>query len=145
MYTQIPIVVFNRRLGADRREVYLPTVLHDVSYWEQIGVNQSSGVRAMDRSFKFRVPVSADSQSGKSFVPAETFDRLEDTEAAQHWTLHTGDYVMPGTPNFRLPDTLDAGDLQQLGREFRLITITDYADNTLRGSAAVQHYRIGGR
>ena len=39
MYVQTAITVFNKRLGADRREVYFPTCIRSASFLE----NKSSG------------------------------------------------------------------------------------------------------
>ena len=106
MYVQVTITVFNKRLSADRREVYFPTCISGASYYESKSSGHSTdGAHAESLTYKLRLPIDAKVQN----------DRIHANERA-----------------FKAMTEVD------------VITVKEYADNTIRGSAAVKHWRIGG-
>ena len=140
MYVQTAITVFNKRLGADRREVYFPTCIRGASFLENKSSGHSTdGAHSQSLAYKLRIPLEAKIQDGRSYVPAEQYRQLDDEAAAQVWTLQTGDYVLPMEIELTAP--VDQAQMEALGQ---LIRVKEYADNTIRGSAAVKHWRIGG-
>ena len=143
MYVQTPITVFNRRVGADRREVYLPTCIRSASFGESIGSGHASdGAHSQQLAYKLRIPGNAEIQGGKTYIQEAGFRLLDDQDAAQHWTLQTGDYVAPIETELSGP--VDAATMEGLAARSHLIAIKECADNTARGTPAVQHWRIGG-
>lgn len=140
MYVQTAITVFNKRLGADRREVYFPTCIRSASFLENKSSSHSTdGAHSQSLAYKLRIPLGAKIQDGRSYVPAEQYRQLDDEAAVQVWTLQTGDYVLPMEIELTAP--VDQAQMEALGQ---LIRVKEYADNTIRGSAAVKHWRIGG-
>lgn len=143
MYVQTPITVFNRRVGADRREVYFPTCIRSASFLESIGSGHSTdGSHSQQLAYKLRIPADAKIQSGKTYIQETAFRLLDDQAAAQHWTLQTGDYVIP--IETELADPIDAATMEGLAARSHLIAVKEFADNTIRGTAAVKHWRIEG-
>lgn len=142
MYVQTAITLFNRRIGADRREIFFPTCIRSASFSESLNTRHSDGVHAEAFSYKLRIPASAEIQNGRIYLPAVAFCHLSDAEAAQHWTIQNGDYVI--LFDTALTEPVDAAKLQELAAQSQLIAVKDYADNTRRGSEAVKHWRIGG-
>lgn len=144
MYVQTAITVFNKRLSADRREVYFPTCIRSASLQESIGSSRSTdGAHAQALAYKLRIPVSAKVQDGKTYISGAAYKLLDDVAAAQHWTLQTGDYVVP--LETELTEPVDAGTMERLASRSQLIAVKEYADNTHKGTDAVKHWRIGGQ
>ena len=140
MYVQTAITVFNKRLSADRREVYFPTCIRSASFLENKSSGHSTdGAHSQSLAYKLRIPLGAKIQDDRSYVPAAEYRRLDDDAAAKAWTLQTGDYVLPMETELTAP--VDQKQLEALGQP---IYVKEYADNTIRGSAAVKHWRIGG-
>lgn len=140
MYVQTAITVFNKRLGADRREVYFPTCIRSASFLENKSSSHSAdGAHSQSLTYKLRIPLGAKIQDGRSYVPAAKYRQLDAEEAAKCWTIQTGDYVLPMETELTAP--VDQKQLEALGQP---IYVKEYADNTIRGSAAVKHWRIGG-
>lgn len=140
MYVQTAIIVFNKRLGDDRREVYFPTCIRSASFLENKSSSHSAdGAHSQSLAYKLRIPLGAKIQDGRSYVPAEQYRQLDDEAAVQVWTLQTGDYVLPMEIELTAP--VDQAQMEALGQ---LIRVKEYADNTIRGSTAVKHWRIGG-
>lgn len=145
MTVQTKITLFNRRLGADRREVYFPTSIDSASFMESRSSSQSTdGTHSQSPSFKLRIPVSAVIQDSKTYIAEDAYRALSDAEAAKGWTIQTGDVLL--LEDAALTDPIDQTALDALVKSTKatLISVTEYADNTVRGSAAVQHWRIGG-
>lgn len=140
MYVQTAITVFNKRLGADRREIYFPTCIRSASFLENKSSGHSTdGAHSQSLAYKLRIPLGAKIQDGRSYVPAAEYRRLDNDAAARAWTIQTGDYVLPMETELTAP--VDQKQLEALGQP---IYVKEYADNTIRGSAAVKHWRIGG-
>lgn len=146
MYVQRAIVLFNRRLGPDRRELYHPTRISSVSYFENRGsTHASDGSHREDLAYKLRIPIDAVIQDGRTYVSETAYKALSAEDSRQHWTLQKGDQVL--VADAEPQEALDQTALTALAKSLQadLITIKEYADNTVRGSARVQHWRIGGK
>ncbi len=144
MDVQTAVTVFNARPGADRREVFLPTVISGASYQETRGASSSKGVHSESLSFKLRIPVMAKVQDDRSYISEAVYRTLSNNDVEKYWTLRKGDYVIAG--KYEGSEALTQQELDALAkdRHTALICISEYADNTLRGSNAVKHWRIGG-
>lgn len=145
MYVQRAIVLFNRRLGPDRRELYHPTRISSVSCFENRGSSHASdGSHSEALAYKLRIPIDAVIQDGRTYVSEAAYKALSAQDCQQHWTLQKGDQIM--VADAEPPEALDQTALAALAGDLHatLITIKEYADNTVRGSARVQHWRIGG-
>lgn len=94
MNVQTSITVFNGRVGPDRREVFMPTVISGASYQETRGANSSKGVHSESLSFKLRVPISAQIQDDRTYVSEAAYKALSNEDAAKHWTLRKGDCIL---------------------------------------------------
>ncbi len=146
MNTVTAITVFNGRTNkAERREVFTPTQISSASYLEAKGSSHSAGVSNEAINYKLRIPADATVQDGRTYVSEATYKALTDEEAAKHWTLRKGDYILT-TQSAEVPETISQPELDALARELcaDLIHVVEYADNTVRGSDAVKHWRVGG-
>ena len=144
MTLQTAVTIFNARVGSDRREVFYPTVLDGASYQAAKTTSSSQGVHTEGLSYKLRIPVDTMVQGGRTYVSETVFRSLSDADALQHWTLQSGDCIIPGEYPDAKPMTLR--ELSEFAKQAGadLIHVKEYADNTMRGSAAVKHWRIGG-
>ena len=114
MYVQTAITVFNKRLGADRREVYFPTCIRSASFLENKSSGHSTdGAHSQSLAYKLRIPLGAKIQDGRSYVPADKFRQLDEDAAAKAWTLQTGDYVLPMATELMAP--VDQKQMEALG------------------------------
>lgn len=149
MITNVDVVtVFNGRTDkAERRKVYIPTVIRGVSYVEAKGSSVAdNGVWSADVQYKIRIPLAAHVQDNRAYLPEQRYTKLEQEEAFGYWTVSKGDFIIRGGY---------AGDKQQMYEDelqayFReacaeQIRITEYADNTAGGSLYMRHWRIGGK
>lgn len=143
MITNSTITVFNRRKDDDGKEELVPTVIHGVSWHEakETSGGQGGGRNAdnADR-FKVRIPVNA-KQSGKTYIDSYDYRNMSDYRSSKYWTLQKEDVVIRGA--YYHPVAIpDSSMLFRMTDEVFLIN--SYADNTIRGSRAVKHWRIGG-
>lgn len=144
MTLQTAVTIFNARVGSDRREVFYPTVLDGASYQATKTTSSSQGIHTESLSYKLRIPADATVQDGRTYVSETVFRSLSDANALQHWTLQAGDCIILGEYPEAKPMPLRelSAFATQAGAD--LIHVKEYADNTLRGSDAVKHWRIGG-
>ena len=144
MILQTVITLFNAKAGADRREVFFPTIIDSASYMSRRASSSSKGVHTEGLTYSLRIPVNAKVIDGKTYVDEKAFKAMSDEDAAKHWTLRTGDCILVGAYFDAKPCTMQ--ELTALAdREMvNMICINEYADNTIRGSEAVKHWRIGG-
>ena len=149
MITNVDVVtVFNSRTDSkERRKKYVPTVIYGVSYMEAKGTTVSSGgVWSNDVQYKIRIPLISKVRDGRSYLPCRSYAAIEDDEALQHWTINKGDFVIKGEYGGEaIPLYEDALVAYAKEHELDLIRVTEYADNTLGGSAYTKHWRIGGK
>lgn len=145
MNVQVKITVFNRRLGSDRRDMFFPCSIASASYFEGKSSNHDTGGNRSEKlSYKLRIPYNAIAQDGRTYVSAAAYKLLTADEAIRHWTIQKGDIVL--TQETALAGPIDEAALQALIRSScrDAITVTEYADNTIRGTDTVKHWRIGG-
>ena len=125
--TNSDVTIFNLRIGSDRREKLCATRIMGVSWYGAKG----EAVSDTDR---------------------------KDEEAERYWTIQKGAYIVRGqyvmagqwlfdTFSFRqgiiLKETIEElAKLRQHDEDF--VTVTEYADNTIRGTDRTKHWRIGG-
>ena len=105
-----------------------------------------------------RIPFNVITEGGKQSISEEEYKKLSDEEAERYWTIQKNAYIMQGeyvtaeqwqfdTFSFRsgviLKEAIeDLAKLRKYDESF--ITITEYADNTVRGTDRTKHWRIGG-
>jgi hypothetical protein len=101
-------------------------------------------VHTENMSYKLRIPVNTLVVEDKAYVDEKVFRAMIDEEAAKHWTLSNGDFVLLAAHMEDKP--LTQQELNELSRSVMadMFCIEEYADNTIRGSEAVKHWRIGG-
>ncbi len=147
MITNADITILNQRLDKEtRREVYLLTAVYGVSLHRVKGHTGDSD-REENRTCQIRIPVSAEVQGGRTYVPERAYARMSDEEVRNHWTLQPGCYILPEAvePEEETAGALTLDQVKALldGKD-EFITLTEYADNTSRGDEEVRHWRIGG-
>lgn len=142
------VTVFNGRLDKEtRRKVFIPTVICGVSYVEAKGATVSNnGVWSDDVQYKIRVPLTATVQDNRKYMRDLNYAKLDNEEAAKHWTIQKGDLIVCGEyggDNLLLYEN----DLIVYAKEqgLELIHVTEYADNTVGGNLYMKHWRIGGK
>lgn len=147
------ITLFNLRYdNKNRREVFIPTNISGVAFYD-VRVEQSTNTaREENFSFKIRIPIDAVIEDSRSYTPEAKYAQLSDGDALAHWTLQPGCFILiheeNGEPfNLRRMITREMLEEMKAARSYDgfIITVMEYADNTRRGSKAVQHWRIGGR
>ena len=122
MTTNADITIFNAVYDkTTRNEKFIPTVIRNVSFYAAETVNTNDGVLTDQSAYKIRIPyLGAEIRHGDLItlgVYAGNAAILTRTEASE-WASGTG---------------------------IKMISITDYADNTARGCDSTKHWRIGGR
>ena len=127
MITNADITVFNRVLSSDRREVYIPTYIQDVAWYDSHASSDSGTAKSESSDYVVRVPESATVTGGKTYVPADDYRTLSSK----------GTVVLPEGST-----TMDESSIRKSGHE--VFSVSTYADNTVRGTAAVRHWRMGG-
>lgn len=159
MITNQDITIFNLRLDKEtRREVFVPTNISEVSFVDVRSSSGSASEREENLAFKIRIPISARVQDARTYIPEDKYKLLDDEEVKIYWTLQKGCYIITGTifyngewkfddfdfssgviTSSRIRDFLD---LFKYDRD--IVRVTEYSDNTRRGSDAVKHWRVGG-
>ena len=159
MITNQDITIFNLRLDKEtRREVFVPTNISEVSFVDVRSSSGSASEREENLAFKIRIPISARVQDARTYIPEDKYKLLDDEEVKKYWTLQKGCYIITGTifyngewkfddfafssgviTSSRIRDFLD---LFKYDRD--IVRVTEYSDNTRRGSDAVKHWRVGG-
>ncbi len=142
------VTVFNARTDKEtRRKKYVPTVIYGASYAEAKGTTVSSGgVWSNDVQYKVRIPLISRVQDGRGYLPCQGYAVLEDGEALSHWTINKGDIIALGEYDGGKESLFEDGlNAYAKERGLDLVHVTEYADNTLGGSAYMKHWRIGGK
>ena len=150
------VILLNKRIDRqNRRDAFIPTQIAGVSVYSYRHSSNDGGFVSEIDKYKIRIPVSAKVQGSRSYVPSGTYDIMDDEEACRKWTLHNGDLIILYDGEFADVDTpvfdgtsLSMEDVEILaansGLEKAIIHINEYADNTVRGSDRVRHWRIEG-
>lgn len=134
------VTIFNLRVGADRREKFYATRILGVSWYGTKGQSVSDTNRKEKAQCVIRIPVTATVEDGKQYISEEKYKKLSDEEAERYWTIQKNAYIVRGA--ILKEDIEDLAKLRKYDESF--ITITEYADNTLRGTDRTKHWRIGG-
>lgn len=135
MITNAVITIYNRKRRG-RNSVLIPTVIRDASWFYGRRAARGQFID-QDDSYQVRIPYGADT-SGKAYVDRADYAELTEEGAAGCWTIQMDDIVLMG----EYTETVtDESDLQKLPDRF---VVNSFADNTIRGSDAVKHWRIGG-
>lgn len=158
MMTNSDVTIFNLRIGADRREKLCATRILGVSWYGTKGETVLDTDRKDKAKCVIRIPATATVEAGKQYISEEEYKKLSDEEAERYWTIQKNAYIMQGeyvtaeqwqfdTFSFRsgviLKEAIeDLAKLRKYDESF--ITITEYADNTVRGTDRTKHWRIGG-
>ena len=92
------VTVFNGRTDkAPRRKIYIPTVIRGVSCVEAKGATvTNNGVWSDDVQYKIRIPVTADFQNHRLYLPEREYGNLDNAEAERYWTIQKGDLIVRG-------------------------------------------------
>lgn len=158
MTNNADITIFNQALGKDRREVLIPTNVYGVCWYEVESLHRSEKSRNEKTRVIIRIPYNAKIQDERSYLPEEQYKRLSEEERLQYWTIQKNAYIVKSsmevadkwiwdTFSFRSSvitqkDIEDIRELTKVDGDF--VTVIEYADNTVRGSDKVKHWRIGG-
>ena len=143
MTTNADITIFNAVYDSTtRNEKFIPTVIRNVSLFVAETANTNDGVWTEQSSYKIRVPyLDATIEGVREYVPQERY-----TGDSSTWTLRHGDLIALGVyASDTASLTRDAAIEWASGAGVKMISISDYADNTIRGSDATKHWRIGGQ
>lgn len=145
MTVNTDITIFNARISnATRSEVFIPTTIKGVSYYESEGVNTNDGVWTDRSVYKLRVPyIGAEIQESRVYLPEKRYRTAESAEG--YWSIREGDFLLL-TEFIGEKESYTSKEIAAIAEELGLkpITVTEYADNTVRGSDTVKHWRIGG-
>lgn len=129
-----------------------------VSWYEQRERRYRTQTVRIRQKCVIRIPATATVEAGKQYISEEKYKKLSDEEAERYWTIQKGAYIVRGqyvvagqwlfdTFSFRqgiiLKETIEElAKLRQHDEDF--VTVTEYADNTIRGTNRTKHWRIWG-
>lgn len=137
MTTNSTITIFNRRLDDERHEILIPTVIQDASWF--YGRRSSGGQYADNEdSYSVRIPFNADT-SGKEYIEPWEWKDLTDEQVSGYWTIQKDDIVVRGEMSGNQTD--QTAITSQTDDCF---VVNTFANNTIRGSDIVKHWRLGG-
>lgn len=136
MITNAAITIYNRRRSG-RNSVLIPTVISEASWFYGRRAARGQFIDNED-SYQVRIPYGADT-SGKTYVNPAQYASMTDEEAAGYWTMQIDDIVLKGEYTSEVTDDRALRELTD-----DLFVVNTFADNTIRGSDAVKHWRIGG-
>ena len=131
------VTIFNLRIGADRRETFYATRILGVYWYESKGQVVSDTVRNGTAQCVIRIPYTATVEGGKQYISEEEYKKLSDEDVEKYWTIQKNAYIMRGPYEGEIPDN-------PLKSVENLVTITEFADNTIRGTNRTKHWRLGG-
>ena len=136
------VTIYNFRTGPDRRELLYPTQIRGVSWYCIRGQMVSDKVRTGKTQCTIRIPISANVEPGKTYVSENIYKALPADKAKGFWTIQNGAYIVHGLCGDGESAGITATELQKNHKDY--VVVTEYADNTVRGSDAMKHWRIGG-
>ncbi len=137
MTTNSDVTIFNLRIGANRREKFYATRIMGVSWYGTKGETVSDTDRKDKAKCVIRIPATATVEAGKQYISEGKYKKLSDEDVEKYWTIQKNAYIMRGTYEGEIPDN-------PLKSIENLVTITEFADNTIRGTNRTKHWRIGG-
>lgn len=142
------VTVFNGRTDkTTRRKIYIPTVIRGVSCVEAKGATvANNGVWSDDVQYKIRIPVTADFQNHRLYLPEREYGTLDNVEAEKYWTIQKEDTLVLSEYQEKA-SLLYEDEISEYVRThgLELIRIKEYADDTYGGSPYLKHWRIGGK
>lgn len=142
------VTVFNGRTDkTTRRKIYIPTVIRGVSCVEAKGATvANNGVWSDDVQYKIRIPVTADFQNHRLYLPEREYGTLDNVEAEKYWTIQKEDTLVLSEYQEKA-SLLYEDEISEYVRThgLELIRIKEYADDTYGGSLYLKHWRIGGK
>lgn len=158
MITNTDITIFNKRVDADRREVFIPTTISGV-FWRDVRYMKSDeGRHTSNAKFIIRIPYDARVENNRKYISENEFCNLSKEEIGNYWTIQLNSYILRQQYvdaekwkfdpfSFRsgvivqiLPEKLN--EIRKFNKDFAIIV--EYANNTTVGSNDVKHWRIGG-
>lgn len=158
MINNADITIFSQRVGNDRREVFYPTMISSVCWYDVRSMVQSERDRNGGSKFIIRIPYDADIQDNRKYLPEDKYNALPISELDKYWTIQKNAYIIKeqyvNAADWKFDDfsfrsgiitglTMENIEiLRQKVEDF--VTVVEYADNTVRGSDRVKHWRIGG-
>ena len=122
--------------------MFVPTRIKGASYYESEGVSANDGVWTNQSIYKLRVPLIG-AEIGKEYLPERKYRKAENADG--YWTIRKGDFILL-TLLVTEKENYTGKEIAKISEELglKLITVTEYADSTVRGSDIVKHWRIGG-
>lgn len=140
MTSNADITIFNRRYDAStRQDRLIPTIIRGCSLYMSNGSSGSLQNRSPKASYKIRIPIDADA-GGKCYIDGNAYKNLDDDEAWAFWTLQPDCVIVPYAV-----EEAEGVTITELTKMYgSVITVTDYSDNTTRGTQMMKHWRIGG-
>ena len=74
------ITIFNQIIGADRREVFVPTMISGAFWYDVRSMSQSDRHREGSSRVIIRIPYDAEIQDNRIYLPEEQFKKLKGEE-----------------------------------------------------------------
>lgn len=138
------IIIFNKAVGADRREVFLPTVIYNACWYASSSLDNNGSTSG---NFKVRIPYRSATDGRKHYVPEHEYSKLSSEEKKRSWTLQKNSYVMVFREGvIRDRKEFSPEEVLDFGKKYDdFFIVTEYADNTIRGTDFTKHWRVGGR
>lgn len=150
------IIILNKLIDSEeRREVYVPTNISYASIYDKKTASGSGSYYSETESYMMRIPRCSSFQNGRFFVPFPVYDAMTLEEKMGFWTIHNSDLIIVCAESFddintsafeTVPVTTEQAEeiAASISPYKNLIRVVSFADNTLRGSQTVRHWRIGG-
>lgn len=134
--TEDTLTIYNRYSAGRDGDRWSRTVIRGVSWYKAAESSITSAGFMSVEVHKIRIPVTAQAEGGKTYIPAAEF---ADADKEMHWTVRLGDKVVRGVAD--IPE--DDVDLDtRLETEYAdAANVTGFADNR-RGNIFGRHWRI---
>lgn len=139
MMVNSDITVFNKRYDrTERTERFHGTKIRGVSFYSRKGTSSGNKELSKSDSYTIRIPADADT-SGKEYVDQKAYSELGDDIFSGYWTLQPGAIIIQGLVDL---ETATETELRKLYPE--VVFVRNFTDNRSRGSANMNHWRVGG-
>lgn len=138
------IIVLNKYLGEDRRDMYYPTFISCVFWHEVDTIRRYENSMSDDIGVVVRITEDSAIADGKTYIEPYEYDRLTASEKANYWTIQTGKTIIMKANEDVYSELIGGCDytaIKEIGRKF--VTAMEFSDNTDMGYM-LKHYRIGG-
>lgn len=133
-------LINTREDGVTMTKLFFPTRISGVSFHKTIRTAVTdAGLQTANEAI-VNIPIAADME-GKSYLPEMEWNRVPNDQKSQYWTLKNGDYFCkPEIDAEKINSLQDI--VKQVGTN-NIFKISYYSDD-LKGSPAIQHYRMVG-